>query len=47
VEGENVEFRKVKQTEERVYVLEFKESKKKLFFWMQEVFFDRGSSHIL
>ena len=34
---EEAEFRKVKQTDQRVYMLIFKGSNKKFFFWMQEV----------
>lgn len=33
---EEAEFRKVKQTDQRVYMLIFKGSNKKFFFWMQE-----------
>lgn len=34
---EEAEFMKVKQTPQRVYMLVFKGSNKKFFFWMQEV----------
>lgn len=34
---EEAEFRKVKQTDQRVFMLVFKGSNKKFFFWMQEV----------